>query len=104
MLRAVQQIPCFIDFEASSLREVSYPIAVAWNLPNGHIRRFLIAPLPDWDDWDEQSEAIHGIDRDRLIKNGWPPDYVYEELYHDVAQETLYGPMPQPLIIYGSVA
>lgn len=90
----MEKIPCFIDFEASSLREASYPVAVAWNRPNGHIRRFLIAPLNEWTDWDDHSETIHGIDRTRLHKNGWPPDYVYEELFHDLANETLWADAP----------
>lgn len=93
---AVKKIPCFIDFEASSLRAQSYPIAVAWSLPNGHIRRFLISPaqVADWDDWSVESESIHGIDQQRLLQNGWPPDYVYEELYHDLKDETLWADAP----------
>ena len=87
----MDEIPCFIDFEASSLREDSYPIAVAWNLPNGHIRRFLISPLgvEGWSDWSEESEQIHGIDRLRLITNGWEPDYVYEEMQHDLRDQII---------------
>lgn len=89
--------PCFIDFEASSLSPRSYPIAVAWNLPSGVIRRFLISPkeIPSWDDWDPVSEATHGLDRERLIANGWAPDYVAEEMGHDLSGRKVYADAPQ---------
>lgn len=82
----VDTYPCFIDFEASSLSPLSYPIAVAWNRSDGEIRRFLISPqgIADWSDWDPESQRIHGIDRQRLVANGWPPDYIIEELELDL--------------------
>ncbi|TVR09782.1 MAG: hypothetical protein EA401_12635 [Planctomycetota bacterium] len=91
------EYPCFIDFEASSLSRQSFPIAVAWNKPCGEIRRFLISPqdVPEWVDWDPASEAIHGLDRERLVANGWAPDYVCEEICHDLAEQVVWADAPQ---------
>ncbi|TVR46737.1 MAG: hypothetical protein EA402_02305 [Planctomycetota bacterium] len=92
----MESFPCFIDFEASSLSERSYPIAMAWNLADGTIRRFLISPqgIDDWNDWDPASEAIHQIDRQRLISNGWAPDFVAEEFEHDLGNRRAWADAP----------
>lgn len=57
-----------IDFEASSLDMImSYPIEVGYF--NGVIERsMLIRPLSTWTDWDNESQAIHGIDRYELLE------------------------------------
>jgi hypothetical protein len=67
----------FIDFEASSLSDVSYPIEVGYaslNFENGEIVSdgFLIAPERNWFDWSKESEKIHGIPRVDCIQYGTP--------------------------------
>lgn len=62
----------FLDFEASSLSERSYPVEVGWVFEDGRTETHLIAPAPEWDDWDPASEAIHGIARTTLLAEGMP--------------------------------
>jgi DNA polymerase III epsilon subunit-like protein len=71
----------FLDFEASSLAKRSYPIEVAWVFAqaDGQQQReekHLIRPATDWIDWDADAEAIHGISRDTLRREGEPLDVV----------------------------
>ncbi len=73
-----QKGPVFIDFEASSLSEDSWPIEVGISWIEGgrvatHSR--LIRPRPDWfeDDWDVESAKVHRIPRSELI-NAEPAD------------------------------
>lgn len=87
-------LPCFLDVEASSFAAESYPIELAWSDPSGEIRRFLIKPLPEWTDWSSDSEGIHGIERGRVERNGWPVDYIAERLVEDLAGRTVYTDAP----------
>ncbi|MBY4679036.1 3'-5' exonuclease [Marinobacterium arenosum] len=62
-----------IDFEASGLGPLSYPIEVAWkNAASGEQDSFLINPasVSGWDYWDEHAEELHGIDRQELAEQG----------------------------------
>jgi len=70
----------FLDFEASSLNKHSYPIEVAWVGEDGRSESHLIRPAEDWTDWDAESEAIHGIARDTLIRDGLPHERVAEHM------------------------
>ncbi|USI75018.1 3'-5' exonuclease [Sphingomonas morindae] len=60
----------FLDFEASSLGRNSYPIEVGWVFEDGRGEDHLIRPAPDWTDWDARAEAIHGIPRATLERDG----------------------------------
>lgn len=64
--------PIFIDFEASSLSQDSYPIEFAWGSDSEEILSFLISPqeIPHWTDWNDDAERVHGITRDLLMENG----------------------------------
>lgn len=66
-----------IDFEASSLGAMSYPIEVGWT--NGHeVFSILIKPIPEWTDWSDYAEKeIHHISREMLEADGVSP---YEAL------------------------
>lgn len=89
-------VPLFLDCEASSFSERSYPVSVAWSNSEGTIQRCLISPasIPDWTDWDPASEAVHGIDRQRLERNGWSPAYVVERLVEDLDGATVHSDAP----------
>jgi hypothetical protein len=50
----------FLDFEASSLSDRSYPVEVAWVFQDGRSESHLIRPATEWTDWDDEAEAIHG--------------------------------------------
>jgi hypothetical protein len=72
--RTVMRI--FLDFEASSLSDDSYPIEVGWAAEDGSFESHLIHPAPAWTDWDECAEAMHGISRARLLAEGEPHETV----------------------------
>ena len=71
--------PVFIDIEASGLHFDSYPIEIAV-LFQGDIHSWLIKPEPNWTYWSEDSEKLHGITRDQLVKNGLAPKEVVKQL------------------------
>jgi hypothetical protein len=66
----------FLDFEASSLSDDSYPIEVGWVGEDGGCESHLIRPAPQWTDWDGAAEATHGLTRERLQREGEPHDEV----------------------------
>jgi hypothetical protein len=74
--------PVFLDFEASSLRDSSYPIEVAWGTSIGTIETHLISPegISTWMDWAASAEHIHGISRSELLRNGTSPALVAKRL------------------------
>lgn len=47
----------FLDFEASSLAERSYPIEVGWVFEDGAGEAHLIRSAPEWTDWTIAAEA-----------------------------------------------
>jgi DNA polymerase III epsilon subunit-like protein len=79
----------FIDFEASSLSRRSYPIEVAWVFENGDAESHLIRPAPGWIDWDPNAQAIHGIDRASLEREGTPHDIVARRMVELLAGHDL---------------
>lgn len=89
-------VPLFLDCEASSFGHDSYPVSVAWNDATGTIQRCLINPkgVPGWTDWDPAAEAVHGLDRERLARNGWAPDYVAERLTTELQGQLVYSDAP----------
>lgn len=66
----------FLDFEASSLGDDSYPIEVGWACEDGAGEAHLIRPAPQWTDWDPSAEATHGLARATLEADGEPHDAV----------------------------
>ena len=60
----------FVDVEASGLGSGSYPIEVGVALADGSRNCTLICPLYEWEHWDGQAEALHGITREILLVNG----------------------------------
>lgn len=90
------RFPCFLDVEATGFGPESYPIEIAWSDEAGEIHRCLIdpTPVPTWTAWDPQAELVHGIDRERLQRNGWPPEYVATRLIQDLAGKTIYTDAP----------
>ncbi|EPE95116.1 3'-5' exonuclease [Rhizobium grahamii] len=84
----------FLDFEASSLGKDSFPIEVAWVFQDGRSRSFLIRPAPDWTDWSPDAEAIHGISRDQLDRNGTAAEVVARHMMKELAGNDLYASAP----------
>lgn len=84
----------FLDFEASSLEETSYPIEVAWVFEDGLSEAHLIRPAPAWTDWDLDAEAIHRISRARLEAEGAPHDAVARRMIEVLSGHDLYASAP----------
>lgn len=61
-----------LDCEASSLSKNSYPISIGWASTSGDEDYFLIQPDQSWLDWSGESEIIHNLTRETLVKDGIP--------------------------------
>ena len=79
-----------LDIEASSLSQESYPIEIAWGTKD-NVKCFLInpEPIPDWTEWNRESEKIHNIPREQL-KQGYPPSIVVKELVKDLEDKEVF--------------
>jgi hypothetical protein len=90
--------PAFLDFEASSLASASYPIEVAWSLPDpdGSIETHLISPasIERWSDWSPKAERIHGISQAWLRSEGKAPQWICERINTQLAGMTVYTDDP----------
>jgi len=84
----------FIDFEASSLSKTSYPIEVGWVFVDGRSEGHLIRPAPGWDDWSVQAEAVHGIARTTLERDGMAHDRVANRMVEVLSGHDLFASAP----------
>lgn len=84
----------FLDFEASSLSKHSIPVEVAWVFEDGTSEAHLIKPAPNWTDWDPRAEAIHGISRDTLVREGTPHDAVAARMVEVLSGHRLFASAP----------
>ena len=92
--RPGESLPRFIDFEASGLASASYPIEVAWSLPDGTVESHYIDPAPHWDYWDPEAEAVHRIPRHLLRDCGRSVAWVAERMNAVLAGATVYCDAP----------
>ena len=84
----------FLDFEASSLNKQSYPIEVGWVLEDGTVEGHLIRPAPNWTDWDDTAQAVHGISREQLEREGEAHDVVCARLVEIFEGNVVYASAP----------
>jgi hypothetical protein len=84
----------FIDFEASSLGKDSYPIEVGWVFVDGRSEGHLIRPAPTWTDWNVEAEAIHGIARTTLEREGVPHERVAARMIEVLDGHDLFASAP----------
>jgi hypothetical protein len=84
----------FIDFEASSLGRHGYPIEVAWVFEDGRSEGFLVLPTEKWTDWDPAAEAIHGISRERLVREGVATEIVAGRLVDALQGHQVFASAP----------
>ena len=88
---------CFalIDFEASCLPSdgQSFPIEVALATVDGRSWNWLIRPEPAWEywDWSPAAEALHGISREMLERDGLPAAEVLAKLSAEAARCEVYA-------------
>jgi hypothetical protein len=77
-----------IDFEASCLpcHGRSFPIEVGIASDAAAARSWLIRPHPDWVEWDwtDEAQALHGLTRRQLDREGLPIDLVVDQLANAV--------------------
>ncbi len=83
--------PVFVDLEASSLLPGSYPVEVGWARPRAlpwgrcaiEVGSVLVRPEAEWlsnGSWDPDAEAVHGLRRETLLRDGLPAAQVCELL------------------------
>lgn len=84
----------FVDFEASSLGKRGFPVEVGWVAEDGTEEAHLIRPAPDWEEWSEEAEAIHGLTRERLQREGTPHDVVARRMVAVLDGHELYASAP----------
>ena len=84
----------FLDFEASSLSDRSYPIEVAWVFEDGRSESHLIEPAQGWDDWDDVAQTVHGIERVKLQTEGTPPHIVANRMVEALTGHDLFASAP----------
>src|SRR5215510_6144698 len=80
----------FLDFEASSLGDDSYPIEVGWVFEDGREEAHLIRPPPAWIDWDVTAERVHGIAREALLAQGEPHEAVARRILDELSTHVVY--------------
>lgn len=84
----------FLDFEASSLADDSYPIEVGWVWEDGRTESHLLRPAPGWTDWDPAAEAIHGVSRSVLDSDGEPHDAVAHRVLEALGEHRAFASAP----------
>ena len=84
-------LPSVIDVEASGFGRGSYPIEVGFVQPDGSAWSTLIVPEQDWQHWDAQAQAVHGIARELLQRHGRPVAEVARRLNEALAGQTVYS-------------
>lgn len=84
----------FLDFEASSLADDSYPIEVGWVFEDGRSESHLIRPAPAWSDWDAEAAALHGLTRERLEAEGEPHDRLARRILETLGPHVVYVSAP----------
>lgn len=84
----------FLDFEASSLGKKGFPVEVGWVFEGGEAEAYLIKPHANWSDWDMEAEAIHGISRSTLAREGHAVDAVAGRVVEALSGHSLYASAP----------
>lgn len=69
-IQSPRDVPTVLDIEASGFGAASYPIEVGFVLPDGGSWCSLIRPAPEWQHWDADAAAVHGLTRDMLERHG----------------------------------
>lgn len=90
-MAALADCPTILDLEASGFGRGSYPIEIGFVESCGVPFCCLIEPAPDWQHWDPQAEALHGITRDVLQQHGRPRAWVAEQLNTRLCGQTVYS-------------
>ena len=84
----------FLDFEASSLGQGSWPIEVAWVDEYGVSEAHMILPDAAWSGWSRASQEIHRIRLEDVHALGKPADFVAERIVACLRGHTVYSDAP----------
>jgi hypothetical protein len=84
----------FLDFEASSLSDDSYPVEVGWVGEDGSTECHLIRPAAGWTEWSPQAEATHKITRERLFTEGEPAEAVARRALEQLSPHDVFVTAP----------
>ncbi len=90
-------MPTFIDCEASSLNQDSYPIEIAWNGHDGIIESHIINPYlypKNFRDWSPEAQSIHGLSRKYLCENGVHPGQVVAKMKEALDGKNIFSDAP----------
>lgn len=61
---------------------------------DGRAEAHLIRPAPGWTDWDPLAEAVHGVARERLEREGEPHDAVARRVLAALGGHEVYATAP----------
>lgn len=86
----------FIDLEASGLSASSWPVEVGWAFEDGPATAMIIKQDASWKDeaWDANAEALHGISRAMLLKEGRDVSAVCQALNEALGECAVYSDAP----------
>ena len=90
----IQTAMFFVDCEASSLSDRSFPIEIAWVDERGQGESYLICPEPNWHDWSPKAETMHGISHAMLHEHGHPTVVVAQRVLSVLEGQTLVSDNP----------
>lgn len=86
-------LPMFIALEGAADDESSYPVAIAWSLPDGRIKQALIHPHEDWE--EAETSLLRAAELD-FQEQGYAADEILRELQYDQEDDVLYVDVLHP--------
>ena len=94
--RVVEPGFAFLDVEASSLEDNSYPVEVGVSDDALRTKGWLVRPVAGWGSsgWSDSSETVHGIAREDLDLHGMPPADVAEALNRELSGRMVFSDAP----------
>ncbi|NLW04005.1 MAG: hypothetical protein GX029_02070 [Pseudomonadaceae bacterium] len=86
-------LPSFMAIEAAASEEGSFPVSIAWSLPDGSIKQALIQP----DElWLEEDTALAGVRDLDLSLEAYSAAEVVRELLYDQLDDVYYVTLIHP--------
>ncbi len=89
------ETPVFLDCEASGWPPDGVAIEVAWSELGGEIVSVLVKPNWRWTYWSDQAEAVHGIARQTLERDGIEAAEVARRMNAALAGRLVYTDAPE---------
>ena len=83
--------PIFLDFEATGLHKLSYPIQVVCGGTLDDVEDWYIRPAKGWTFWSLEAEEMHRLSRELLAEVGRPAREVAERMNAVLAGKVVYA-------------